>query len=84
MQISFVINGQKITPMRESSSIDEILAAALQDKIEELIGSVRCHEHGTPPEVIGKGENINHITFQISGCCEKFIAEVEAKLAILC
>jgi len=83
MQITFMINGQKVTPKRESSSIDEIITARLQDIIEELIGSARCPEHGMQPQVIGKGESVNNINFEISGCCEEFIAEVKVKLAKL-
>ena len=60
--------------------MDEFIANKYQDILNELIGTLRCSEHNLPPQIIGVGKNINNINFEVSGCCEKFIAEVDTKL----
>ena len=83
MTYSLMINGKKVTPKRESDSLDEIIAAKYQDLLNDHIGSLRCSEHNLPPQIIGVGKDIDNINFEVSACCEKFKAEVEAKLADL-
>ena len=79
-ELTFEINGKKVSP---DSTGDAITVAALQvfrDSITKKIGSIRCPEHGKNVKIIGKGRDVDSLSFCVSGCCEGLNERVKKEL----
>lgn len=80
IDISFEINGRKVN----SGNIgDELEAAVLSDVVDSIksdIGDITCPEHRQRPKITIKGRNIDNLSFDVSGCCDKLIEIVDLKL----
>jgi hypothetical protein len=49
---------------------------AVAEAIMQEVKKVRCPEHGQYAKIVAKGND----KFEVSGCCDKLIADVKARL----
>jgi len=80
IDISFEINGKKVNPRNIGNPLEKALLEQVEDSIKKQVGTVRCPEHGTAPKIVCKGHNLNSLSFEVSGCCEKLVDAVKARL----
>jgi len=46
IDISFEINGRKVSPNNIGDAIESAVLESIQDSVSKSIGSIRCTEHG--------------------------------------
>jgi len=80
IDISFEINGRKVSPRNMGDALESAMLQSVQDSIAKSVGSARCPEHGQKPKIKVKGRNLDSLTFEVSGCCDSLIDEVKRKL----
>ena len=78
--ISFKINGQKVTPGNIGNSIESTILKSIQDSVKRSVSSVRCNKHGQGPKIEFKGRNLDSLSFEVTGCCEHLVKEVNRKI----
>lgn len=80
IDISFEINGRKVSPRNVGDALESAMLQTIQDSISKAVGSARCPEHGQKPKIKVKGRNLDSLKFEVSGCCDSLIDEVKKKL----
>lgn len=80
IDISFEINGKKVSPRNTGDALESAVLQSIKDSITKSVGLVRCPEHGSKPSIQAKGRSLDSLTFEVSGCCSKLIDEVKRKL----
>ena len=80
LDISFEIKGEEVKPDSFKDVLDIIFLRHIREKIEMSIGSMCCQEHGKQPTIKVKGQNLDNLTYEVSGCCDKLIASVHRKI----
>lgn len=80
IDITFEINGRKVNPNNFKNAIESEILSSIKDTITKSVGSIYCREHNQKPKIIVKGRNLENLSFQVSGCCDTLIKEVEQKL----
>jgi hypothetical protein len=79
-EISFMVDGRKVSPDKVGDALERVILKKIQGAIKEAVGAVRCPEHGQGAKVVAKGRDLSKLSFEVSGCCEALIKEVERKL----
>jgi hypothetical protein len=79
-EISFEIGGKKVNPQNIGNALEEAILEQIKKSIINRVGAVSCPEHGTLAKIICKGSDLDKLSFEISGCCDKLINAVKAKL----
>lgn len=80
IDISFEINGRKVSPRNIGNALESALLQSVQESITKSVGSARCPKHGQKPKIKVKGRKLNSLNFEVSGCCEQLIETVKKKL----
>ncbi len=80
IDITYEINGRKVNPNSFGNAIEQAVLGQIADHIKKAVGSVRCPEHHQAPKIKVKGRNLDNLSFEVSGCCEKLIEKVTQKL----
>ncbi len=80
IDISFDINGRKMSPRNVGDTLESAMLQSIQDSISKAVGSARCPEHGQKPIIKVKGRNLDSLKFEVSGCCDSLIEEAKRKL----
>jgi len=80
IDISFEINGRKVSPRNMGNALESALLQSVQESITKAIGSTRCPEHGQKPKINVKGRKLDSLNFEVSGCCNQLIETVQKKL----
>jgi hypothetical protein len=80
IDISFEINGRKVSPRNMGDALESAMLQSVQDSISKAVGSARCPEHGQKPTIKVKGRSLDSLKFEVSGCCDNLINEVKKKL----
>lgn len=80
IDISFEINGRKVSPRNMGNALESAVLKSVQESITKSVGSARCSEHGQRPKVKVKGRNLDSLSFEVSGCCDQLIETVKKKL----
>ena len=80
IDISFEINGRKVSPRNMGNAMESALLQSVQESITKAVGSARCPEHGQKPKIKVKGRKLDSLSFGVSGCCEQMIETVKKKL----
>lgn len=78
--ITFEINGRKVNPNNVGDALEAAILRSVSASVKARVGSVRCPEHGRHPQIVGKGRSLDALSFEVSGCCQKLIDGVAAKL----
>ena len=80
IDISFEINGRKLSPGNMGNALESAVLKAVQESIIKSVGSARCSEHGQRPKVKVKGRNLDSLSFEVSGCCDQLVEAGRKKL----
>ena len=80
IEISFEINGRKVSPRNVGNALESAMLQSVQNSISKSIGSARCSEHNQRPKIKVKGRNLDSLKFEVSGCCDSLIEKVKRKL----
>jgi hypothetical protein len=80
LDLSFEINGRKVTPNSVSDALEAAILQSVSASIKDRVGNITCPDHGRTPKIVGKGRSLNTLSFDVSGCCQKLIDNVIAKL----
>ena len=80
VEISFEINGRKVNPNQVGDALTKVVLGQVQEHVKRVVGSARCPEHGSAAKITCKGHLADQLTFEVSGCCQKLIDGVKAKL----
>lgn len=80
IDISFEINGKKVTPRNMGSALDAAILQSVQESVKKAVGLARCPIHGQTPKIKVKGRKVDSLNFEISGCCDQLIKTVKKKL----
>ena len=80
VDVSFEIKGEKVQPENMKDVLDILYLKHIRKKITSSIASIRCSEHGRQASVLVKGENLDNLDYEVSGCCEDLIKKVKKKI----
>jgi hypothetical protein len=64
----------------DAKDLEKAIMQTAAESITEKVRSIRCPEHGQHAKIVARGRSSKNLTFDVSGCCEKLISEVQAKL----
>jgi len=79
-ELSFMVNGRKVSADQVGDTLERVILKKVRDSIKQAVGAVRCPEHGQGAKIVAKGRDLSKLSFEVSGCCEGLIKEVERKL----
>lgn len=71
--ISFEIGGEFVEPDNMKDVLDITFMKHIKERIENSLAGIRCPIHDRPPTIIVKGENLDNLHYEISGCCDELI-----------
>jgi hypothetical protein len=80
IDISFEINGRKVSPRNVGNALESAMLQSVQDSVTKAVETARCPEHGQKPKIKVKGRSLDSLKFEVSGCCNGLIEEVHRKL----
>jgi hypothetical protein len=80
IDISFEINGRKVTQSNMDNALESALLQSMQESITKSVGAARCPAHGQSPKIKVMGRNLNSLSFEVSGCCNQLIETVNKNL----
>jgi hypothetical protein len=80
-KLHFELNGQRVDSRTIGNAIHKAIIEKVTERITKAVGSVRCPDHGSAARIVAKGNDLSHLTFAVSGCCDKLISEVKARLS---
>lgn len=75
-----VITGQGVTFAIAGNSIEPDILKSIQESVKKSVSSVRCDKHGQGPKIEFKGNNLDSLSFEVTGCCEHLIKETNRKI----
>lgn len=81
IDISFELNGRKVSPNNLGNALEAAMLNSVKDSISKSVGSIRCSEHGERPKIKAKGRNIDSLSLEVTGCCDALIDQVKKKLS---
>ncbi len=80
IDIKFEINGRKVSPRNIGNALESAVLQSMQTNMINTIGAITCTEHDQKPSVTVKGRDLDHLKFEVSGCCDGVIKQVQSKL----
>jgi hypothetical protein len=80
VDITFEISGETVEPHEMNDALDVMFLEHLHDKISNGLESVQCKKHGCRPRITVKGQSLDSLTYEVSGCCPELIAETQDKI----
>lgn len=78
--VTFEINGRKVTPGNIGSALESAILQSVEESVKKSVAFIRCKDHGQGPKIKVKGRNLDSLSFEVTGCCERLIDEVKRKL----
>lgn len=80
IDISFEIGKKIVEPDNMKDVLDITFMKHIRESIENSLAEIRCPIHDCPPTVVVKGEDLDNLKYEISGCCEQFIKKARGHL----
>jgi hypothetical protein len=77
---SFEMGGKKVDPNDIDDELKRTMLLLIRQHIEEEVGTLCCPDHGSAPKIVCKGQDLDSFSFEVSGCCQKLVDYVKAKL----
>ena len=77
MELGMVFDGRAGDP----NAVDEATRKKIAAFIEERVGDFRCPDHKKAPTITVTGDNLENLSFDVTGCCTKCIQMTKEKLA---
>lgn len=78
--VKFEIDGRKVSSDQFGDALTKAALEKAQEHIKKVVGSARCPEHGATAKITFKGRTAGNLSYHVSGCCQKLIDNVKAKL----
>ena len=79
-EVSFEIKGERVQPDNMKDVLDILFLKHIREKINNSTASIRCNEHGRQASILVKGQNLDNLDYEVSGCCEEFVKKVKKRL----
>ena len=76
MELGMIFDGRAGDP----SVVDEATRKKIAAYIEDRVGDLRCPEHDKAPTIVVNGDNLETMSFDVTGCCTKLIQITKEKL----
>jgi hypothetical protein len=80
VQIKFNVGGREVPLDRFTDAIMKSVPEQVKSNIQKRLENARCPDHGQHPRVTVTAHSVDHLEFQIAGCCQKMIDEVTKAL----
>jgi hypothetical protein len=80
VDISFKIKGKRVQPDNMTDVLDIIFLKFVGEKINDSVALIRCNKHGREPSVLVKGQDLDNLEYEVSGCCEDLINKAKKTL----
>lgn len=80
IDITYEVGGRKVSPNQFGNELEKAILTEIADNVKKALGSVTCPDHGKSPNVTIKGRDINNLSWEVSGCCQKVIDLATKKL----
>ena len=80
VDISFEINGKIVQPDDMTDALDILFLKHIREKTNDSLASTCCPAHGEKPSIIVRGQTIDNLNFEVSGCCDDLINKVNKQL----
>jgi hypothetical protein len=80
VDISFEIQGEAVEPHDMKDALDVMFLEHLINEISNRLGSLLCKKHGLEPKIKVKGQSLDTLNYEITGCCNDIINEARKKL----
>ena len=78
--VSFEIKGKMVQPEDMTDVLDILFLKHLRERINTSAASISCKEHCGELSVLVKGQDLNNLTYEMSGCCEDLIKKIRKKI----
>jgi hypothetical protein len=75
-----------ITPQLEGKDglhilpLEQAILQQISEQVSTTLRSVQCSEHGQYAKVTVKGQSLEKLSFEVSGCCQALVDQCIAKL----
>jgi hypothetical protein len=79
IDISFDINGRKVSPGLIGDALARAALRSIQEQIVKKVGAIRDPRTGERPKIAVKGRGLKNLSFEVTGS-ERLIALVGQKL----
>jgi len=80
VDISFEIKGEAVEPHDMKDVLDVMFLEHLYHEICNRFGTLRCEKHGLEPKVKVKGQSLDDLNYEVTGCCNELINEARKKI----
>lgn len=77
MELGMVFDGRAGDP----NKVDEATRKKIAEFIDRRVGDFRCPDHDKAPTIVVKGDDLENMAFEVTGCCNKLIQMTKEKLA---
>jgi len=64
----------------DASGLERAIMKTAAEDIMKRVSNMRCPEHAQYAHIVARGRSSNDMSFDVSGCCDKFIDTVKRKL----
>ncbi len=65
------------------TQVERAVIAQIEKVLISAVGSARCGVHKKYAEINLSGKSLDKLDFQVNGCCQEFIEQVEGRLGDL-
>lgn len=79
-EISFEIEGETVEPDGMKDVLDILFLEHLRQELQNSLAAVRCARHDQEPRIKVKGQSLDQLTYEVSGCCSNLIEETREKI----
>jgi hypothetical protein len=80
IELSFEIGGQEVYLDQIENEDEKATLQQVADDLTKSLNYVRCPQHWQLPKVMVRGETIDDLYFEVSGCCSSLIDEALIKI----
>ena len=80
VDVSFEIKGKRIEPDNMTDVLDILFLKHVSEKIKASVASIHCTKHDEQPSILVKGQSLDNLNYEISGCCEDLIKKIKKKI----
>ncbi len=80
IDVTFEIGGRRVNPNRFGDEIAKAILTEVAANVKKGLSSVTCPEHGQRPKVRVTGRDVNNLSWNVDGCCQKLVDTAMKKL----
>lgn len=80
IDVTFEIGGRKVSPNKLGDELQKVILTEVASKVKKALSSLTCPDHHRRPKVTIKGRDINNLSWEVQGCCQKLIDAAIKKL----